>query len=179
LRQQSTIAASSPVDQKDAIPKETKQLEQVSQTQCAKTYSSDCGLWDKALVQLQESSKDKDIVAVVECFARSPVADNATPESKPSTVKGFAKVIKEKLKHEINSKEHDSETYRFVERTVSVLNKFLSVGDVVVNFDPIHADLPWAAVRFIFVVSSSVVCAAPLFLKSQANLYRLSPPAAG
>jgi hypothetical protein len=168
LRRQSTIAASPPVDQEDAVPKETKQLEQVSQTQCAKAYSSDYGLWDKALIQLQASKEDKDIVAIiVERFAKSPAADNPTSESGPSSVKGLAKDIKERLEQEINSKQHDSETHQFVERAVSVLNKFLSFGDVVVSFDPIHAALPWAAVRFFLVVSSCAACCrVHLFLKS-------------
>ncbi|KAK5636393.1 hypothetical protein RRF57_012105 [Xylaria bambusicola] len=29
------------------------------------------------------------------------------------------------------------------------LNKFKAIGDVAVNFDPVHASLPWAAVRFL------------------------------
>lgn len=29
------------------------------------------------------------------------------------------------------------------------LNKFKDVGDVAVNFDPVHASLPWAGVRFL------------------------------
>jgi hypothetical protein len=33
------------------------------------------------------------------------------------------------------------------------LNKFKEVGDIAVNFDPIHASLPWACVRFLLQVS--------------------------
>lgn len=182
LRQQATTAVSSSIDQGDAMPEETKQSEQVSHTQSAKTSSSNCDLWDKALRHLQESKEDKGIVAIVERFAKTLAADNATPKFGHSRVKGLAKDIKERMEQEINSKQHDSETRCFVEKTVSVLNKFLSVGDVVVNFDPIHAALPWAAVRFVLVVSSSAVrtaCyGAHLFLKSRADLCRLSPLAA-
>ncbi|KAJ5959510.1 uncharacterized protein N7479_006660 [Penicillium vulpinum] len=35
---------------------------------------------------------------------------------------------------------------------LSILNKFLSVGDVAVSFDPVHAALPWAAVRSVIVI---------------------------
>jgi len=182
LRQQATTAVSSYIDQGDAVPEETKQSEHVSHTQSAKTSFSDCHLWDKALRHLQESEEDKGIVAIVERFVKSPAADNATPKCGYSRVKALAKDIKEKIEQEINSKQHDSETRCFVEKTVSVLNKFLSVGDVAVNFDPIHAALPWAAVRFVLVVSSSAVRAgrhgAHLFLKSRADLCRLSPLAA-
>lgn len=69
-------------------------MEHVSKTQSAKTYSSDFDLWDKALGQLQESSEDKCIVAVVESFPRSPAADNATLKSGTSMIKGFSKDIK-------------------------------------------------------------------------------------
>lgn len=41
---------------------------------------------------------------------------------------------------------------RYVERYVPVINKFVSVSDVAVSFDPVHAALPWAAVRFVLVV---------------------------
>lgn len=33
------------------------------------------------------------------------------------------------------------------------VNKFKEVGDVAVNFDPVHAALPWAGVRFLLQVS--------------------------
>lgn len=36
------------------------------------------------------------------------------------------------------------------------LDKFKSIGDVVVNFDPIHASLPWAGVRFLLQVLISL-----------------------
>ena len=38
------------------------------------------------------------------------------------------------------------------EKIVHWLNKFKTLGDVVVNFDPIHASLPWAGVRFLLQV---------------------------
>src|SRR6266536_317393 len=34
------------------------------------------------------------------------------------------------------------------------LDKIKQIGDVAVNADPIHAGLPWAAVRFILTVSA-------------------------
>lgn len=34
------------------------------------------------------------------------------------------------------------------------VDKFKSIGDVVVSFDPAHAVLPWAAFRFLLQVSS-------------------------
>ena len=156
----STTAASPSISQEDAIPQETEQLDRMSQTQPPKTYTSDSDLWDKALRQLQESGKHEGIVAVAGRFATNPAADHTNPERGPGSVRGLAKDIKEKMEQEINRNQHDSETYRFVEKIVSVLNEFVAVGDVAVNFDPVHAALPWAVVRFVLVVSSPTVPAA-------------------
>jgi ankyrin repeat domain-containing protein 50 len=38
------------------------------------------------------------------------------------------------------------------EKIVFWLDKFKTVGDIVVNFDPVHASLPWAGVRFLLQV---------------------------
>ena len=107
--------------------------------------------------QLQESGEYKGIVAVVERFKTSSAAGNMNPQYGPGSVKGLAMDIKEKMEQEINGNQYDSETYRFVGKIVSVLKKFVAVGDVAINFDPVHAALPWAAVRFVLVVSNSTV----------------------
>jgi len=39
-----------------------------------------------------------------------------------------------------------------VGKTIFWLNKFKEIGDIAVNFDPIHASLPWAGVRFLLQV---------------------------
>lgn len=38
------------------------------------------------------------------------------------------------------------------EKIVFCINKFKEVGDVTVNFDPVHAALPWAGIRFLLQV---------------------------
>jgi ankyrin repeat domain-containing protein 50 len=38
------------------------------------------------------------------------------------------------------------------EKVIVWLNKFKEIGDVVVNFDPVHVALPWAGVRFLLQV---------------------------
>jgi ankyrin repeat domain-containing protein 50 len=38
------------------------------------------------------------------------------------------------------------------EKIVSWLDKFKQVGDAAANFDPVHASLPWAGVRFLLQV---------------------------
>ena len=37
------------------------------------------------------------------------------------------------------------------------LGKFKQVGDIAVNYDPVHAALPWAAVRFLLQVRNSLI----------------------
>jgi len=38
------------------------------------------------------------------------------------------------------------------QKVIIWLNKFKEIGDVAVNFDPVHAALPWAGVRFLLEV---------------------------
>jgi len=38
------------------------------------------------------------------------------------------------------------------EKAINWINKFKEVGDVAANFDPVHAALPWAGVRFLLQV---------------------------
>lgn len=49
------------------------------------------------------------------------------------------------------------------EKVIVFLNKFKTIGDVAVSFDPTHAALPWAGIRFLIQVSklpiSLAVCA--------------------
>lgn len=40
-------------------------------------------------------------------------------------------------------------------KVISFLEKFKAVGDIAVNFDPVHAALPWAGVRFLLQVRCS------------------------
>lgn len=56
------------------------------------------------------------------------------------------------MEREINSQYHDSNTSRFVKQVVSTLTKFAVLGDVAVSVDPVHAALPWAAVRLVLMV---------------------------
>jgi len=157
LQQPATAAVLPSPDQGNATSEETKKSGQMSHTRSAKTSWGNCALWDKALRHLQESKNDRDIVSIVQGFATNLADDNATAKGAPSAAKILAKDIKQKMEQEIKSQQHDSETRRFVDKTVSVLNKFVSVGDIIINFDPVHAALPWAAVRFVLVVSSSAV----------------------
>ena len=38
------------------------------------------------------------------------------------------------------------------EKIIVWINKFKQIGDIAVNFDPVHASLPWAGMRFLLEV---------------------------
>ena len=44
------------------------------------------------------------------------------------------------------------------------IDRFREIGDIVVQFDPVHAALPWAGVRFLLQVATSYPI--PLFSRS-------------
>lgn len=60
--------------------------------------------------------------------------------------------------------QNDSESRRYFDTAISILNKFMILGDVGVNFDPVHAALPWAAVRFTITVGICVLLLRTSFL---------------
>ncbi|RKK63627.1 Vegetative incompatibility protein HET-E-1 [Fusarium oxysporum] len=145
------------------VPVQTEANEEDTQSEGKPSSKSD--LWDKALAHLIESESDRDIVAIVKTFARNPVGDNATADGRPSSTEDIAKDISERMAQAIQDGQHGREHREWkvtighkeysarglVDKTVNILNKFVGVGDVAVSFDPVHAALPWAAVRFVLV----------------------------
>ncbi|EGZ76219.1 hypothetical protein NEUTE2DRAFT_161157 [Neurospora tetrasperma FGSC 2509] len=126
---------------------ETKESGRAPHTGSAE-QSSKRTLWDQAVALLQESQEGPAIVGIVKEFTSNPTA---SPDGSPDSVKGLAKDITEEMEREIKRQPQDDHRHRFIEKTISILNKFIAVGDVVVSFDPVHAALPWAAVRFVLV----------------------------
>jgi hypothetical protein len=57
-----------------------------------------------------------------------------------------------------------------LEKVVVWLEKFKAIGDIAVNFDPIHAALPWAGVRFLLLVSA--ITPVSTYPHSKLNFYR-------
>ena len=106
-------------------------------------------LWKDALQKL--SSGDQEAVGGLEISL--------------SAQKPFSETIQELL--DLTTKVQDkcqSKSYKFsfkgkeiimrdvAGKVIFWLNKFKEVGDVAVNFDPVHASLPWAGVRFLLQV---------------------------
>ena len=41
------------------------------------------------------------------------------------------------------------------QKIVVWIDKFKQIGDIAVNFDPVHASLPWAGIRFLLEVGNN------------------------
>ena len=105
-----------------------------------------CPMWEDAISKILNSNEDSKLVAVVKELRTASVL------SPNDTVSTIATMVKQDLEREVESQQ--GFIRESVEKTVSIINKFLAVGDVAASFDPVHAALPWAVVRFVLVVSS-------------------------
>lgn len=50
------------------------------------------------------------------------------------------------------------------------IQKFIEVGDIAIQYDPGHAALPWAAVRFVLMVCLIPVCGVSLLGARTSNI---------
>ncbi|KAL7797000.1 hypothetical protein V8C43DRAFT_329359 [Trichoderma afarasin] len=105
-------------------------------------------LWDRALLEVKES-KDRDAIYLIDEIEKHIPQDGSTT-ARPITT-DLVSSIKEAMEHQFKDKHGHNSTSAYVEKTISVLNQFISVGDVAVSYDPVHAALPWAAVRAVLV----------------------------
>ncbi|KAI1752087.1 hypothetical protein F4782DRAFT_155191 [Xylaria castorea] len=110
-----------------------------------KPYATNFDLWNEASSHLDGSEKYRDIKKLI-----------GEPDRNSGDVQGLAAVIKDKIETAFYTQECDSRTHRVIKNAVAVLGKFTSAVDVAVSFDPVHAALPWAAVRFVLVALTSV-----------------------
>jgi len=51
------------------------------------------------------------------------------------------------------------------DKLLAWIDKFKTIGDVIVQYDPGHAAIPWAAVRFLLQVSLSLQACGPLLMR--------------
>jgi ankyrin repeat domain-containing protein 50 len=111
-------------------------------TKLLEPYATNYELWAEALASLTEIERRN-----VEIFARDP-------DHRGTSRKGLVLDIREKMDVALKLQRPDNRSRRIIDHSLSLLNKFASVGDVAVSFDPVHAALPWAAVRSVLVVST-------------------------
>jgi len=107
-------------------------------------------LWAEALEKL--SSKDKAVI--LKSWSPLQTYSNSTADISLQLI-----AVVEKTRDECEGKR-----WKFMvngrqiilrdvaEKVIVWLNKFKEIGDVVVNFDPVHAALPWVGVRFLLQV---------------------------
>ncbi|KAI0474545.1 hypothetical protein F4859DRAFT_514397 [Xylaria cf. heliscus] len=108
-------------------------------------YSNNFDLWNEALRQLGDSGKDE--------YTKKLLGE---PDRDSSDVKGLAAAIQGEIRKIFEAQNHDNQAHHVVENAVAILNKFISAVDVAVSFDPVHAALPWAAVRVVLVALTSI-----------------------
>ena len=119
---------------------------------CTSQVTTD--LWSKAYKQLPEDYKND-----LGNLDKLDILQNLFTIAKQAEEKTLAKRFKLKWgDDEIDVQEK-------VKGFVGWLNKFKEIGDIVVQYDPVHAALPWAGVRFILMVCNP--------LNSSAQLYEL------
>jgi hypothetical protein len=114
----------------------------------ASTYSSD--LWLKALEKL--SQQDKDSIRDLVPQSTGGVKSGATvlDELCMLALKQREKCEEKRWKFSFNGQQVILRDV--AQKLFYWLQKFKEAGDVAVNFDPVHAALPWAAFRFLLQV---------------------------
>lgn len=125
-----------------------KEVNTISPTISTSESTSAQGLWDEAIAKIRVSEEHHDIFSAIshelEPALRQDAADRS--QTMPELVRDIADNL-------ASRKQQPQSKQRWIlDQTVGLLNRFMAVGDVAVNFDPVHAALPWAAVRFVIVV---------------------------
>ena len=105
----------------------------------------DNGLWAKAYDKLPDELKQH-LVAVDKLQTLKEVLQTAIDAQEAN--------IANRGKFKWGDKEIDMQ--ETAGRLVGWIVKFKEVGDIAVQYDPVHAALPWAGVRFILLVRSTI-----------------------
>ncbi|RDW58456.1 hypothetical protein BP5796_12386 [Coleophoma crateriformis] len=103
-------------------------------------------LWDRAIQKL--NAADKETVSKLELMQ----TEQLPIEIRMDKIIGLVKEKQEdceKKSYKFRVCGRDLILRDVAGKVIVWLNKFKEVGDIAVNFDPIHAALPWAAVRFL------------------------------
>ncbi|KAI0528187.1 hypothetical protein F5B22DRAFT_584049 [Xylaria bambusicola] len=118
-------------------------------------------LWAIALDQLSKGSPDEQ--ACIQQLHKAELLP--TEDDKQSVIdKHFIDSVHDLVKRKLLESDEKAlevtfrqKAYRIrdvLDKTISCLNSFKEVGDIAVNFDPVHAALPWAAFRFLLQTMS-------------------------
>jgi len=125
-------------DQQDEVPHNKPEPPQ--------PYASLVDLWNEAMASLNEYDR------------REMVELNTKIASESTHPRDVASGLQEQLDEMFKAQNAASKAGHVIESSMRILRAFLSAGDVAVSFDPVHAALPWAAVRSVLVVCLSLHC---------------------
>jgi len=103
-------------------------------------------LWTKAYHELPDELKQQLGMSKPESATLRSVFD--------AVVQAQEANMANRLKLKWGDKEIDAQ--ETADRLVGWITKFKEVGDIAVQYDPVHAALPWAGVRFILLVRSTI-----------------------
>jgi hypothetical protein len=124
-------------------------------------------LAEEAVKRFKVSPKTKDAYVILEKFINSAenheavarTEQNMTPQELLNRLKGMQKVMSNEGDSEAEKRAWDNvkETIgNWTDKVVNVLQQVVPIGDVVAGFDPVHAALPWAAMKAVLTVSKSL-----------------------
>lgn len=103
-------------------------------------------LWSLALEKL--SSEDKETMLCIGLNSKLDILQHLKTTARKKQIE----CEDQRWKFELNGR---SIIIRDVlEKIIVWIDKFKQIGDIAVNFDPVHASLPWAGVRFLLEVGS-------------------------
>jgi len=101
-------------------------------------------LWDEAYAGLSDADKEQ---------------VNFNTSDKHVILEQLSRIVKSKTESAIKSrwkfKNRNGQTIvirDLLDKLAHYLRKFAQIGDVAVQYDPVHAALPWAGVRFLLMV---------------------------
>jgi hypothetical protein len=109
--------------------------------------------WQKGLMELENSGKHEDIVRTIRenLILERLKTENLGPDNTDGSL--TFKDVQQELSGASNELQNSLATQNFVKRAVSVFSTVAPIFDVVATYDPVHAALPWAAVRTVVMVS--------------------------
>lgn len=107
-------------------------------------YASGRDLWGLALEKL--SKDDKDALSQIPLSSKLDVLQHLHS----AAIKKRTECEDRRWKFELNGRQIILRDV--AEKIIVWVDKFKQIGDVAVNFDPVHASLPWAGIRFLLEV---------------------------
>lgn len=108
----------------------------------------DRDLWDLALEQLSVENKE----AVSQIVSDSKL--DLLRHLHTAALKKQTECDDKRWRFEINGRQIILRD--IAQKIIAWIDKFKQIGDIAVNFDPVHASLPWAGIRFLLEVGLTI-----------------------